>query len=87
MSVVFDERDAYLKSPYFKKHEYGDFSAFYVTVSICAVVGISIFILNIVLGCCSRYSEYWNDRHTGKRKSVLFELFKLILIRLQAIVG
>lgn len=65
MSVVFDERDAYLKSPYFKKHEYGDFTPFYITVTICAVIGVSIFVLNIVLGCCSRYSGYWNDRHTG----------------------
>lgn len=68
MSAVFDEREEYLKSPYFKKHIYSDFSPFYITVTICAIVGLSIFILNFVLGCCSRHSNYWNDRHTGKLK-------------------
>nr|CAH7757778.1 unnamed protein product [Callosobruchus chinensis] len=66
MSSVLDERDAYLKSPYFKKHEYSDFSPFYITITICTVIGLTIFLINIFLGCCSRYSEYWNDRHTGK---------------------
>nr|CAH7757777.1 unnamed protein product [Callosobruchus chinensis] len=67
MSSVLDERDAYLKSPYFKKHEYSDFSPFYITITICTVIGLTIFLINIFLGCCSRYSEYWNDRHTGNR--------------------
>ncbi|XP_045464770.1 uncharacterized protein LOC123674013 [Harmonia axyridis] len=67
MSAVFDEREEYLKSSYFKKHIYSDFSPFYITVTICAIVGLSIFILNFVLGCCSRYSDYWGDRHTGNR--------------------
>jgi hypothetical protein len=63
---VFDDRDAYKSNPYFQKSEYGDFTPFYITVTICTILGVSIFILNIVLGCCSRYSDYWNDRHTGK---------------------
>lgn len=67
MSAVFDDREAYRESPYFKKHEYGDFTPFYIAVTICTVIGLTIFILNIVLGCCSRYSGYWNDRHTGNR--------------------
>ncbi|KAJ8976352.1 hypothetical protein NQ317_005570, partial [Molorchus minor] len=46
------------------KHEYSDFRPFYVAIGICTVIGISIFVLNIVLGCCSRHSRYWNDRHT-----------------------
>nr|CAI5837811.1 unnamed protein product [Callosobruchus analis]CAI5863337.1 unnamed protein product [Callosobruchus analis]CAI5864838.1 unnamed protein product [Callosobruchus analis] len=65
MSSVLDERDAYLKSPYFKKHEYSDFSPFYITITVCTVIGLTIFLINVFLGCCSRYSEYWNDRHTG----------------------
>ncbi|XP_019868858.2 uncharacterized protein LOC109597571 [Aethina tumida] len=64
---VLDDRNAYLKSPYFTKSEYGDFTPFYITVTICTVIGLSIFILNIVFGCCSRYSGYWSDRYTGNR--------------------
>lgn len=69
MSSVLDEseRKAYLQSPYFKKHEYGDFTPFYVTVAICTILAFILFVINVVLGCCSRYSEYWNDRHTGNR--------------------
>ncbi|XP_044758300.1 uncharacterized protein LOC123316333 [Coccinella septempunctata] len=67
MSAVFDEREEYLKSPYFKKHIFSDYSPFYITVTICAILGLSLFILNFVLGCCSKYSNYWNDRHTGNR--------------------
>ncbi|KAJ8950632.1 hypothetical protein NQ318_010831 [Aromia moschata] len=67
MSSVIEERYAYLKSPYFKKHEYSDFKPFYIAIAICTVIGFSLFILNIVLGCCSRYSGYWNDKHTGNR--------------------
>ncbi|RZB40132.1 hypothetical protein BDFB_001730 [Asbolus verrucosus] len=64
---VLDERDEYKSNPYFQKPEYGDFTPFYITVTICTIIGVSIFILNVVLGCCSRYSNYWNDRHTGNR--------------------
>ncbi|KAL3276044.1 hypothetical protein HHI36_020773 [Cryptolaemus montrouzieri] len=67
MSAVFDEREEYLKSPYFKKHIFSDYSPFYITITICAIIGISIIVLNFVLGCCSRYSDYWTDRHTGNR--------------------
>ncbi|CAH1179338.1 unnamed protein product [Phaedon cochleariae] len=67
MSSVLDEREAYLNSPYFKKHEYGDFTPFYIAVTICTILGVFIFLINIVLGCCSTHSRYWNDRHTGNR--------------------
>lgn len=66
MSAI-DERDEYLKNPFFKKHEYGDFTPFYITITICTVLAAIIFIINIVFGCCSRYSDYWNDQHTGNR--------------------
>ncbi|XP_065171755.1 uncharacterized protein wrm1 [Atheta coriaria] len=67
MSVLdINERRAYLQSPYFKKHEYGDFSPFYITVTVCTIIAAIIIIINIV-GCCSKYSTYWNDRHTGNR--------------------
>lgn len=70
---VLEERDAYLKSPYFEKHEYGDFTPFYVTVTILTILAVILFVLNIALGCCSRYSGYWNDRHTGKSRALSFQ--------------
>ncbi|GLV34007.1 virilizer [Carabus blaptoides fortunei] len=66
MSTI-DEREDYLKNPFFKKHEYGDFTPFYITITICTVFAAIIFIANIILGCCSRHSHYWNDQHTGNR--------------------
>lgn len=62
---VLEERDDYLKNPYFQKREYGDFSPFYITITICTVVAAALIILNVVFGCCSRYSTYWNDPYTG----------------------
>ncbi|XP_017780282.1 PREDICTED: uncharacterized protein LOC108565370 [Nicrophorus vespilloides] len=68
MSVLdISERRAYLNSPYFKKHEYSDFTPFYITVSICTIVFVTAVIINLVLGCCSKHSAYWNDRYTGNR--------------------
>ncbi|KAG7313176.1 hypothetical protein JYU34_000269 [Plutella xylostella] len=46
--------------------EVGDFTPFYITIAICSVILGSILILNFIC-CCSRYSEYWLDRHTGNR--------------------
>ncbi|CAG9858200.1 unnamed protein product [Phyllotreta striolata] len=67
MSSVLDHRYEYLNNPYFKKHEYGNFSSFYITITICSIFLFAIIILNIVLGCCTRHSTYWQDRHTGNR--------------------
>ncbi|XP_045784956.1 uncharacterized protein LOC123880713 [Maniola jurtina] len=44
----------------------GDFTKFYVVIAICSVFLGLLIILNVVC-CCSRYSEYWLDRHTGNR--------------------
>lgn len=63
---ILDEREEYLKNPYFKEHEYGDFTPFYVTIAFCAVLGGFLFILNIVFCWCSRHREYWQNRHTGE---------------------
>ncbi|XP_030372887.1 uncharacterized protein LOC115622904 [Scaptodrosophila lebanonensis] len=67
MSTIEEERSAYERNPYFTGHIYGNFSPFYVTIAICTVVLGSIIILNIILGCCSKYRKYWQDRHTGNR--------------------
>lgn len=66
MTSVFDDKDAYLKSPYYIKDKTGIFTPFYVTIGICTIIGLSIFVLNIILGCCSNHSTYWKDRYTGK---------------------
>ncbi|XP_055913806.1 uncharacterized protein LOC129947311 [Eupeodes corollae] len=66
MSTI-DERKAYLNNPYFTGHIYGNFSPFYVTITICTLVLLTVLILNIYLTCCSKYRKYWQDRHTGNR--------------------
>lgn len=63
---ILDEREEYLKNPFFKEHEYGDFTPFYVTIAFCAVLGGFLFILNIVFCWCSRHREYWQNRHSGE---------------------
>ncbi|PSN57894.1 hypothetical protein C0J52_00217 [Blattella germanica] len=56
------------KAPYeYKEKIFGDFTAFYVTITICTVLGGFLFLLNIVLCCCSRYKHYWQDSNTGNR--------------------
>ncbi|KAL0851703.1 hypothetical protein ABMA28_000029 [Loxostege sticticalis] len=44
----------------------GDFTPFYIAIAICSVILGLIIILNVIC-CCSRYSDYWLDRHTGNR--------------------
>jgi len=66
---ILDEREEYLKNPYFKEHEYGDFTPFYVTIAFCTVLGGCLFILNIVFCWCSRHREYWQNRHSGESDS------------------
>ncbi|CAH2104043.1 unnamed protein product [Euphydryas editha] len=44
----------------------GDFTPFYIVIAISAVILGALIILNVVC-CCSRYSDYWLDRHTGNR--------------------
>jgi len=65
--TTIEERSEYLNNPYYEKPLYGDFSPFYKTIAICSAFCAFVFILNIVLGCCSKYRQYWQDRHTGNR--------------------
>lgn len=66
---ILDERDEYLKNPYFKEHEYGDFTPFYVAVALCSVLGGFLFILNIAFCWCSRHRQYWQNRNTGETEN------------------
>ncbi|XP_061717522.1 uncharacterized protein LOC133525216 [Cydia pomonella] len=47
----------------------GDFTPFYIAIAISSVILGLIIILNVGC-CCSRYSDYWLDRHTGNRSIV-----------------
>lgn len=51
-------------NPILSKVGDGDFTPFYIVIAISAVVLGALIILNVVC-CCSRYSDYWLDRHTG----------------------
>ncbi|XP_075161537.1 wurmchen 1 transmembrane protein [Haematobia irritans] len=64
---TLDEREAYKNNPYFTGHIYGNFSPFYVTITIVTLFLGSVILLNIILGCCSKHRRYWQDRHTGNR--------------------
>lgn len=63
---ILDERDEYLKNPFFTKREYGDFTPFYITITVCSVIGFILFGLNIVFCWCSPWRSYWQNRHTGE---------------------
>lgn len=65
--TTIEERSAYLNNPFLTQPIYGNYSPFYVTIGVCATILAVIFVLNIVLGCCSRHKDYWQDRHTGNR--------------------
>jgi len=55
---------------------FGDFTAFYVTITICTVLGAFLFLLNIALCCCSRYKKYWQDSNTGKYSVAYIRFYK-----------
>lgn len=62
---ILDERGEYLKNPFFEGHLFGEFSPFYITITICTFFALFLFVLNFVFGCCSIHKYYWQDRHTG----------------------
>lgn len=64
--TTLEDRRAYLNNPFFTKPVFGDYTAFYVTIAICTVLCVFLFALNIIIGCCTKYKYYWQDRHTGK---------------------
>lgn len=64
--TTIEERREYLDNPYYEKPLKGDFTPFYITIAICTIFCAIIFVLNIVIGCCSKHRQYWQDRHTGK---------------------
>lgn len=63
--TTIEERSEYLKNPFFEKHLYGDWSLFYKTITVCMVFVAALLLLNFLLGCLSKYKDYWQDRNTG----------------------
>lgn len=57
---------SFTHDPRLREKIFGDFTAFYVTITICTILGAFLFLLNIALCCCSRYKKYWQDSNTGK---------------------
>lgn len=74
--TTIEERSEYLNNPYYDKPLKGDFSPFYVTIALVSVFCAIIFILNIILGCCSKHRAYWQDRHTGDEENIYFTIFE-----------
>lgn len=68
MSVILsDPGNEYMKNPLYKDREFGDFTAFYVTVSICTIFALILFVINIFFCWCSEHRHYWIDSNTGNR--------------------
>lgn len=65
MSVVLDDPEAYKKNPLYNDHIYGDFTPFYVTISICTILGLALILLNVFFCYCSSHRYYWKDSDTG----------------------
>jgi len=68
MSILHDKEE-WMRNPWFQQHgrEHADYTGFYVGISICTILRLTIIILNIVFCCCSPYKDYWRDPNTGNR--------------------
>uniref|UniRef100_A0A1B6DF05 Uncharacterized protein n=2 Tax=Clastoptera arizonana TaxID=38151 RepID=A0A1B6DF05_9HEMI len=67
MSVILEDPNEFKKNPLYKDREFGDFTAFYITISICSLFAIILFVFNIFFCWCSKYRDYWVDSNTGNR--------------------
>jgi len=45
----------------------GDYTPFYITITICTIVLAIILLINIYCCCSERYKDYWLDNNTGNR--------------------
>lgn len=66
---ILDDSEEWRENPDFKAAgpAWADYTGFYVGITICTVFVLGIIILNVVLGCCSPYKNYWRDPDTGNR--------------------
>lgn len=67
MSGVLDDTEEFKKNPLYSHHEHGDFTPFYVTITICTIIGFALIILNAFFCWCSTHRDYWVDSNTGNR--------------------
>uniref|UniRef100_A0A1B6M951 Uncharacterized protein n=1 Tax=Graphocephala atropunctata TaxID=36148 RepID=A0A1B6M951_9HEMI len=67
MSGLLDDPEEFKRNPLYKDHIYGDFAPFYITISICTILALALFILNIFFCWCSSHRQYWKDSDTGNR--------------------
>lgn len=64
---VNDDPNEFMKNPVYLKHkEFGDFTAFYATITVCTIFGFAVFLLNIFFCWCSKHKDYWQDSNTGE---------------------
>ncbi len=52
---------------YNQERLHSDYTGFYLGISLCLAVAILLLALNVLLGCCSPWRSYWNNRNTGNR--------------------
>lgn len=67
MSHVLDDPYEFKKNPLYSKREFGDFTPFYVTITVCTVLGFALILLNVFFCWCSKHKYYWQDSNTGNR--------------------
>lgn len=68
MSTV-EEREEYLYNPlrYLTPKLHGDYTPFYVTITIFTLFGLFLILLNSICGCCSENKWYWCGKYTGNK--------------------
>ena len=76
MSDIDYEKSFNSPVPIFKP-TFSNYSIFYFTISVCAVFFLFLILLNLILSCCSDYSEYWNDKFTGKFSTITFKIINI----------
>ncbi|XP_069957564.1 uncharacterized protein wrm1 [Cherax quadricarinatus] len=58
------------------KPEFNDYTPFYVTITICTIVGVILILVNWICSCCHEHSKYWSDPDTGNRFASLIFIRK-----------
>lgn len=66
---TLEEREEFRYNPlmYLTPKLYGDYSPFYITITVFTIFGIFLILINAICGCCSNNREYWCGKHTGNK--------------------
>lgn len=46
---------------------HSDYTGFYTGILLLLVFAVGLLVLNLVCACCSPWSKYWREIHTGNR--------------------